>query len=69
MSNQIKFTSRELEIIAYVCNEYSSQEIGKLLKIQTGTVDTHRKKILRKIGVTSTVGLVKYVIKNKMIEL
>ena len=63
-----QLTDREKEILVLVCKEYSSAEIAKKLFISTGTVDTHRKNILMKLGVTNTVGLVKYAIKHNLLE-
>jgi two-component system, NarL family, response regulator NreC len=61
-------TSRELEILVRVCGEMSSSEIAKELFISVGTVDTHRKNILMKLGISNTVGLVKYAIKHKLLN-
>ena len=61
-------TEREREILIHVCDEMSSAEIGEVLFISVGTVDTHRKNIMHKVGVTSTVGLVKYAIKHQMLN-
>lgn len=61
-------TEREVEILVQVCNELSSAEIGEKLFISVGTVDTHRKNIMHKLGVTSTVGLVKYALKHQLLE-
>lgn len=63
-----QLTDREKEILVLVCKEFSSAEIGKKLFISTGTVDTHRKNILLKLGVTNTVGLVKYALKHGLLE-
>lgn len=60
-------SDREKEILILVCKEYSSAQIGEKLFISTGTVDTHRKNILIKLGVTNTVGLVKYALKHSLI--
>lgn len=60
-------SDREKEILILVCKEFSSAQIADKLFISTGTVDTHRKNILIKLGVNSTVGLVKYAIKHGLI--
>jgi len=60
-------SEREKEILILVCKEFSSAQIAEKLFISTGTVDTHRKNILIKLGVNSTVGLVKYAIKYSLI--
>lgn len=57
-------SKRETEILKLVCAEYSSAEIGEKLFLSTGTVDTHRRNILVKLGVNNTVGMVKFAIQN-----
>jgi len=59
---------REKEVLALICQEYSSAEIAKQLYISTSTVDTHRKKMLLKLGVQNTVGLVKFALKNGIVN-
>jgi two-component system, NarL family, response regulator NreC len=66
-TKDITLSDREKEILVMVCNEKASKEIGELLHISTGTVDTHRKNIMMKLGVTNSVGLVKYALKSKLI--
>jgi two-component system, NarL family, response regulator NreC len=61
-------TRRELEIMKLVCKEYSNAEIAEKLFLSIGTVETHRKKIIAKLGVNNTVGLVKFAIKNGLID-
>ena len=57
-------TKRELEIVALLVDEMSSGEIAQHLKISTGTVETHRHNILRKLNVKSTIGVIKFAIKT-----
>ncbi len=56
----IVLSNREKEILRLICQEYSSAQIAKKLFISVSTVDTHRQNIMIKLGVTNTVGLVKY---------
>lgn len=60
-------TTRELEVLQLICNEYSSEEISNQLNISTHTVNTYRKNLLRKINVKNTVGLVKYALVNELV--
>jgi len=53
-------SKREREILHFIANELTSNEIGKKLFIESSTVDTHRKNILKKLQVKSSLGLVKY---------
>ena len=59
---------REWEVLKLICQEYSSSEIAQKLFVSTSTVDTHRKKLLVKLGVSNTVGLVKYAITHGILE-
>ncbi len=61
-------TDRELEILKLISLEYSGKEIGEELFISSNTVETHRKNLIRKLNVKNTIGLVKYAIKNNLIN-
>lgn len=59
---------REIEILTLICKEYSNSEIAEKLFLSISTVETHRKNLIAKLGVNNTVGLVKFALKNKLIE-
>jgi len=40
-----------------------------MLNISLKTVETHRAKVMRKLDLSSTAALVRYAIRNKLIEL
>ena len=61
-------SKREIEILTLICKEYSNSEIAEKLFLSISTVETHRKNLIAKLGVNNTVGLVKFAIKNKIIE-
>lgn len=65
--NQI-LSPREIEIIKLISLEYSGTEISEKLYISTHTVETHRKNIMKKLNIKSTIGLVKYALKNNLIN-
>jgi len=66
----IKLTQRETEILELIiANEFSSSQIAEKLKITVGTVDTHRKNLLRKTATKNSVGLTKFALKNALINL
>ncbi len=60
----LSLTRREWEIITLVAREYSSYEIGEMLCISPMTVNTHRRNLMKKLGVKSALGLVKYALSN-----
>jgi len=60
-------SKREIEILQLVCKEYSNSEIADKLFLSISTVETHRKNLIAKLGVSNTVGLVKFALKNNLI--
>ena len=67
-SEKAEFSEREKEIIAGICDEMTNKEIGDKLFISVRTVEGHRLKILEKMNVKNTVGLVVYAIKNGIVK-
>jgi two-component system response regulator NreC len=59
---------RELEVLKLICREFSNAEIAEKLYLSVSTVETHRKNLIAKLGVNNTVGLVKFAVKNKLID-
>lgn len=58
------FTKREKEIIDELATGLSSEEIAEKLFIAKDTVNTHRRNILRKAGVSNSASLMAFVFKN-----
>lgn len=67
-TEKAEFSEREKEIIACICDEMTNKEIGDKLFISVRTVEGHRLKILEKMNVKNTVGLVVYAIKNGIVK-
>ena len=61
-------SKREIEILTLICKEFSNIEIAEKLFLSVSTIETHRKNIISKLGVNNTVGLVRFALKNKLIE-
>ena len=59
---------REREIVQLLAEGKSSKEIARVLSIAVNTVETHRGNIMRKMGFESVSDVVRYAIKNKMID-
>ena len=64
----VVITRREAEIIALIAEGDSYTKIATRLHLSAHTVKTHRKKIMQKLGVNSTAGLVLYAVKNGMVS-
>lgn len=61
-------TKREIEILKLVTDELSNIAIGDKLNIASTTVETHRRNLMKKIGVNSALGLYRWGLKNGMVE-
>lgn len=64
----VHLTKRELQVLQLLAEDNSSKEIAATLKIGTTTVETYRRNLIDKIGVKSSLGLVKYAIENNIIK-
>ena len=62
-------TKRETEILKLVVEGVSNQHIADQLFISIRTVETHKTSIMKKLELNNTIDLVKFAIKNKIIEL
>ncbi len=60
-------TEREIEVLRLIVQEMTSKEIAEKLFLSERTVETHRKNMMRKTNVNSTVGLIKYAYSNKLL--
>ena len=62
-------SSRELEIMKMWGNSYTNREIADKLFLSVRTVETHKNHIMQKLNLKTSVDLVKYAIRNNIIEL
>ena len=61
-------TSREREIVQLVSEGKSNKEVSASLGISVKTVDTHRANIMRKLDIHSASELVRYAVRNQIVE-
>ena len=64
-----KLSSREIEVLKLIAEGKPNRQISDELFISIRTVDAHRNHILKKLDLNTTADLVKYAIKNSLIEL
>ena len=63
-----RITDREREIVQLLAEGKSSKEIATILGISVRTVETHRATIMKKLGLKSFSELIRYAVRNKIIE-
>ena len=62
-------SEREVEILKYICESLTNEQIAEKVNLSIDTVKWHRANILSKTGCSNAAGLVIYAIKNKLIEI
>ena len=63
-----RLSRREKEVLGLIVDEHTTQEIADKLFISFGTVETHRRNILSKLGARNTAGLVRIALEYKLLE-
>jgi DNA-binding NarL/FixJ family response regulator len=61
-------TPREREVVQLLAEGKSSKEVASILGTSPATVDTQRAKIMQKLDLHSVTDLVRYAIRNHIIE-
>lgn len=65
---KVPTTPRERQIIQLVAESRSSKEVAATLGISVKTVESHRTNIMRKLRLRSVSDLVRYAIRNRIVE-
>lgn len=63
-----RLTPRERELVQLLAEGKSNKEAAEMLGISVNTVETHRKNVMSKLGLRSSSDLVRYAIRNKLVE-
>jgi DNA-binding NarL/FixJ family response regulator len=61
-------TSRQREIVQLVAEGKSNKEMAEMLGISVRTVETHRTHILRQLGLRSVVQVVRFAVRNHIVD-
>lgn len=64
----LQITTREREIVQLLAEGKHSKEVATMLDITVKTVETHRANILRKLHFHSVTDLVRYAVRNHIVE-
>ncbi|PPB81671.1 LuxR family two component transcriptional regulator [Albidovulum inexpectatum] len=61
-------TGREQTILLELAQGKSNKEVAAALDISVRTVETHRKNIKRKLGISTTAGLTRYALEHGVLQ-
>ena len=64
-----QLTKRELEVLQLFAEGYNNSEIADKLYLSVRTIESHKNHILQKTNMKNSVELIKFAIKNKIIEI
>jgi len=64
-----ELTMREIEILTLLAEGRTSREIGNLLRISVHTVENHRSRIRKKLGLRKNIQLIRYAVGKGYISL
>jgi DNA-binding NarL/FixJ family response regulator len=61
-------TPREYDVLRLIVQGYTSKSVGSLLHIGLKTVQSHRASVMQKLDLNSIANLVRYAVRNGIIE-
>ena len=61
-------TAREVEVLLQIANGRTNREIGEELGISPRTVETHRERVMTKLGIRTVAGLTRLVVEQGLGE-
>src|SRR5215204_23372 len=63
-NQNIELTEREMQVLKLICEEKTAAEIGKEIYLSPRSVEGIRQRLIEKVGVRNTAGLVMFAAKN-----
>jgi DNA-binding NarL/FixJ family response regulator len=61
-------THREREVVQQVAEGRINKEVGHRMNISVKTVETHRSNAMRKLRLKTTADLVRYAVRNRLVQ-
>ncbi|WP_046867924.1 response regulator [Microvirga massiliensis] len=61
-------TSRETAVVQLIAEGHTNKRIAEVLSLSLKTVETHRATAMRKLNLDTTAALIRYAIRNKLVE-
>jgi DNA-binding NarL/FixJ family response regulator len=68
IADQSALSSREKAVVQLIAEGKTNKEMADILSISTKTVETHRAAAMGKLNLDTTAALIRYAIRNKLVE-
>ena len=65
---QFSLTPRERAVVQLIAEGHSNKQTANVLNISLKTVESHRAAVMRKLNISSPASLVRYAIRNRLVE-
>jgi DNA-binding NarL/FixJ family response regulator len=65
---QTVLSPRERQVVTLIANGKNCREAAEILGISTKTAETHRAAAMRKLGATTIAALIRYAVRNKLVQ-
>lgn len=66
---KVEFSDREQEIMLGVCREKSMLELSEEFEVSPRTIESHKQRMMNKVGARNFIGVIVYAVKNDLIDL
>ncbi|OSZ80225.1 DNA-binding response regulator [Chitinophagaceae bacterium IBVUCB2] len=67
-NQNVELTERELEVLKLICEEKTAAEIGKEIFLSPRSVEGIRQRLIEKVGVRNSAGLVMFAVKGGLVD-
>lgn len=64
-----RLTKRELQMLTLICKQLTGPEIARKLNLSPKTIENYRYKLVEKLNVKNTAGLIIYAIQNGLVAI
>lgn len=64
-----KLSPRQVEVLRLIAKGLATREIAARLQVSGKTVEAHRAELMRRLGIRTVAGLVRYALKASLVEL
>jgi two-component system, NarL family, response regulator NreC len=63
-----RLSEREMQVLRLIAEGYTNRQIAEKLFLSVRTIETYRARLMEKLQVKSRVGLVRYAIRNQLLD-
>ena len=66
-ANIMRFSKRQLEVLRHIAHGLSTREAASLMELTEKSVESHKYRIMKKLGIRDRVALARYAIRERIV--